>query len=77
MNKATRRKIERIGEEQMEEIIAKFEEIRDEEQEKFDNLPEGIQESEKGEAFESAIDSLEEIISELETAKESMDMFEH
>ena len=77
MNKATRKQIEELSEQSMELIIAKFEEIRDEEQEKFENLPEGIQVSEKGEAFESAIESLEEIISELETAKESMDMFEH
>lgn len=75
MNKATRKRITNIGEQQMEIIIAEMEEIRDEEQEKFDNLPEGIQESEKGEKFEESNDALDELIQELETAFESMQRF--
>lgn len=37
-----------------------LEEVRDEEQESFDNLPEGLQEGEKGERMQENIDALEE-----------------
>ena len=42
--------------------------IKDEEQEKFDNLPEGLQQSENGQKFEETVGSLEEAISNLEEA---------
>ena len=47
--------------------------MKDDEEEKFDNMPEGLQESERGEAMQEAIeqletacDSLDEVISALE-----------
>jgi chromosome segregation ATPase len=50
-----------------------FESVRDAEQEAFDNLPESLQESEKGEkmqenidALESALDSINEALDDLE-----------
>lgn len=49
-----------------EEICYAIEEIRDEEQDSFDNLPEGIQESSRGERMEEVIDTLDEAISNLE-----------
>ena len=36
-----------------------IEEIKDNEQEKFDNLSDGLQQSEKGERFENIVSSLE------------------
>lgn len=80
MNKARRKSID--------EIIAKFEEakailldlqsdiemVRDDEQEAFDNLPCSIQESERGEVMETAIENLEEAISQIEdTCMDALD----
>lgn len=57
MNKKRRKKIDSIIE-KLEQIQLLIEEIKEEEEECYDNLPEGIQESEKGEKFESAISNL-------------------
>ena len=59
MNKQRRKRLAEAMEllQQAQEII---EEVRDEEQGAFDNLPEGLQYSERGEAMEEAISNLEE-----------------
>lgn len=44
--------------------------IRDQEEEKFENLPEGIQDSERGESFQENIDSLDYAVSDLESVVE-------
>lgn len=65
MNKARRKQLEKVVEvltAQMEEL----ETIKDEEQEAFDNLPEGIQCTERGEAMEKNVDDLDGIIDNLE-----------
>lgn len=66
MNKDRRKRIE--------EALVKLEEIKDEitaiteeEQEAFDNMPEGLQSSVKGEAMQSAIDALSEAESDLDS----------
>ena len=51
-----------------------LEEIRDEEQECFDNLPEGLQSSEKGEVMEENVEMLEDIISSLEDLEDLENM---
>ena len=48
------------------EAIDQLSEIRDEEQEAYDNLPESLQESEKGENMQNCIDALEYFMSDLE-----------
>lgn len=50
-----------------------LEEMKDEEESKFDNMPEGIQESERGEAMQEAIDKLDEIINTLESITDDLD----
>ena len=40
--------------------------VRDEEQDAFDNMPESLQESERGEKMNTAIDALDEAISYIE-----------
>jgi hypothetical protein len=47
--------------------------MKDEEQDAFDNMPEGLQMSEKGEAMEEAIENLEEALSSLEDVISSVD----
>lgn len=49
-----------------DELVSEAEAIRDEEQEYLDNMPESLQSSEKGDNAQSAIDALEEAISELQ-----------
>jgi uncharacterized coiled-coil DUF342 family protein len=49
-----------------DEIKEAIENIRDEEQEYFDNMPEGLQQSDRGYAAEEAISQLDEAVSALE-----------
>lgn len=44
----------------LEEIKSNIETMMEDEQSKLDNMPEGLQESERGEAMQFAIDQLEE-----------------
>lgn len=48
------------------EAIDQLSEIRDEEQEAYDNLPETLQYSERGENMQDCIDALEYFMSDLE-----------
>ena len=61
MNKE-RRKIIEEAIEMINEANDLLATVRDEEQEAFDNLPEGIQMSERGETMERYISDLDEII---------------
>ena len=58
MNKQRRKRIEKVIE-KIGEIKTEIEEIREEEQDAFDNLPESFQYSEKGETMEQHIDNLD------------------
>lgn len=49
----------------IEEIQVEIEEIKDEEQEAFDNLPESLQGADKGETMSTAIGKIEEAYSSL------------
>lgn len=51
-----------------------LEEVMDEEQESFDNLPEGLQEGEKGERMQENIDALEEFLDNLEETDDLEEM---
>lgn len=53
--------------------IEKLELLRDNEQMSYDNLPEGIQYSERGETMQEAIDSLDEAIDSLDSAMDSIE----
>ena len=65
MNNARRKKINNIIEkgsdivELLEEIKAAIEEVKDEEQDYLDNIPENLQNSEKYELADNAVQSLE------------------
>ena len=50
-----------------------MEQVRDGEQEAFDNLPESLQQGKKGTAMEEAISTLEDAISGIEDAERSCD----
>lgn len=76
MNKYRRNRLQKIYD-AISAIQADLEEVRDEEQEAFDNMPEGLQCSERGEAMETALSeledalySMEEMLEHIETAQE-------
>lgn len=58
MNNARRKEIDKLTA-QIEEIKEAIEALRDGEQEAFDNMPESLQDGERGEKMQSAIDALE------------------
>ena len=72
MNKQRRKAIGDIYD-KLIDIQSDLECIRDEEQEAFDNLPESIQYSERGERMEEYISSLEEALDYIDYAAESLD----
>mgnify|MGYP001776056873 FL=1 len=72
MNKERRQKIDKIIE-KLEDIAAELEALADEERDAFDNLPEAIQYSERGEAMEAAADDLEEVSGEVTDLSERLE----
>jgi len=54
------------------QAIEIVEEVRDEESDSMDNIPENLQSTERYTSMEDAIDSLEDAISSLEDATESI-----
>ena len=71
MNKDRRARIDELSV-NLEDIRAAIEMLRDEEQEAFENLPENIQDSERGELMDSAISSLEQAHSAIEEAMNAL-----
>jgi hypothetical protein len=67
MNKQRRKQIEKATA-LMQEALEILETVKDEEQDAFDNMPEGLQGSEKGELMEEIIGYLEDTYSDLENA---------
>lgn len=49
-----------------------LEEVKDEEEEAFGNMPEGLQVSEKGEAVENNVSELEDVLSSTDTQKNTI-----
>lgn len=86
MNKERRKELTRIhreveiGRERLSEAHAILDEargaleiIRDEEQEAFNNMPEGLQQGEKGQASEQAIENLESAYDSLDSIVNSIE----
>jgi hypothetical protein len=71
MNKQRRKQIEKAIA-LMQEALDILENVKDDEQEAFDNMPEGLQGSEKGELMEEIIGYLEDSYENLETAIEDL-----
>ena len=64
MNKKQRERLNELIE-QVEGIVSEIEEMAEEEQEKYDNMPENMQDSERGEAFQEAAVNLQVAADEL------------
>lgn len=54
--------------EELEDIKQGFEDLRDETQEKLDNMPEGLQQGDTGQLLQERIDQIESLLTELEEA---------
>jgi predicted nuclease with TOPRIM domain len=67
MNKQNRRDLQGYVD-SLEEIKSCLETMQEDETEKLDNMPEGLQDSERGDAMQEAIDNLESAASSLEEA---------
>ena len=72
MNKPRRKAIASIME-KMEELYSELESVQGEEQEALDSIPENLIGSERYEAMETAISTLEDALSYLEQAKDSLE----
>lgn len=71
MNAARRKAIDKLYM-QLEDLKAAIESLQEEEQEAFDNLPESLQDTERGEAMQEAVDNLEAAASSIEEAMDSL-----
>lgn len=71
MNKTQRNQIEKWIE-SINEIKEGVESMQEEEEEKFDNMPESLQESERGEQMQNGIENLEAAALSLEEAIDSL-----
>ncbi len=67
MNKTRRKTIKEIIEE-IDYLLTRLEEVRGEEEEALWNMPESLQESEKGEIMQDAIDNMDNAFTSLEEA---------
>lgn len=65
---AARRKAIADAVDQLQSALSTLETCRDEEREYYDNMPEGLQNSTKGEAASEAADMLDEVVSAVEEA---------
>lgn len=72
MNNVRRKAIQNIMD-KLEDLMAEIEAIRDEEQEAYDNLPEGIQMSERGEAMDTAIYNLDDAAENVQTVIDALE----
>lgn len=78
MNKARRKSLDNLRnliEEHMNglaELVADLDGLKDEEQESFDNMSEGLQASENGQRIEAAADALANAHSELESVGDTL-----
>lgn len=71
MNKEGRTKLD-TAITKLEDVYAVIEELQSEEQDKYDNLSEGLQASERGEKFQENSDNLSAAIDALDSAKSSV-----
>lgn len=65
MNKQRRKELERIAD-LLSECMSGLESVKEEEQEAYDNLPESLQYSEKGEQMQEYADDIDYAISDLD-----------
>ena len=79
MNKETRKQLSKLRDDvdslksQLLDLSEQVQEIRDEEDEKYYNLPDGLQESKVGKSIMEGVESLDEIIYNFEQVESEFD----
>lgn len=71
MNSERRNGIQEIRD-SLDDIISRIEELKDEEQDALDNMPEGLQWSARGDKMQEAIGSMGNAVSSIEKARQSL-----
>lgn len=71
MNAARRKTLADLAE-RLSAIRSELETVAEAEREAFDNLPEGLQQGEKGERMSEAADALDSVVADLETAGDAL-----
>ena len=71
MNKERRKEIEALIDE-LDDLKARIESVQSDEQDYFDNMPENLQSSERGEMAEEAIGNLDSALDSLDEAIDSL-----
>ena len=61
MNKQRREKLSQVSS-LLKRAVSVVEQVKDEEQDSFDNLPENLQNGDRGEAMEEAVSELEQAV---------------
>lgn len=74
MNKQRRKDLLYVAE-SLQEALDRLSEVRDEEQEAFDNMPESLQYGSRGGAMQEAIDTMDEWESEIDEIKSRIEEF--
>lgn len=72
MNKSRRKELSRIAE-QLETLYLDLDAVACEERDAYDNLPESLQEGERGCAMEEAADELDDICGELDELRQRIE----
>lgn len=72
MNKERRKRLEVVAQ-TIDELVQEMYDIQNDEQDAFDNLPEGLQMSERGDQMQDNIDNIDSIISDLENIADEID----
>jgi hypothetical protein len=75
MNKQRRQDLDDVTD-LLQEACARLEEIKEEESEAFDNLPESLQYSSRGEAMEDAMYRMDLLISDIEDVIANVEKFQ-
>ena len=71
MNKQRRKDLLDVAE-HLQDALDRLSEVRDEEQEAFDNMPESLQYGSRGDAMQEAIDTMDEWESEIDEIKRNI-----
>lgn len=74
MNKQRRKDLLDVAE-HLQDALDRLLEVRDEEQEAFDNMPESLQYGSRGDAMQEAIDTMDEWESEIDEIKSRIEEF--
>ena len=72
MNKSRRKELSRIAEE-LDNLREDLDAVASEERDAYDNLPESLQESDRGCAMEEAADELDDICGELDELRQRIE----